>query len=469
VSYLPELQRILYEGALRLEHEELEAAGVPAARDEQQGSRLSAALRWMRSRRFFILIAVGLLAGGTAAAAIIALNARRSAAPTGALHSQAGFGSDLEVTSGGYAVSVTPALRGGTVGLCVSEQDHESALVPIGDPGALRAALNERRTQINASLAAGGSAAAGSRAALTRDVDVVIPQLLVDLGRPVGVRESQAFLGPYGGLFGSSGGGASSCGVAAQAGDPIIGSFGEVDKSSGGRSRPITTSTLVVITTRAVAAVRVSPTLTLLTRPDRQLPDGYRITIAVEQSVGSRPQLPIGSGAPPLVPLDASGKRLPEESRPPLVGDHAVYWRPAGHGAPPAGACEIGTGTLSDARVEFGVVVPTIQAFPQLIDKTFLSCASTSFFYRGSEVTAAILLDAQHPGAPPTSLPLSAPASGAPGVLTESTSLSGGGQSIAARRIGDAWLIVDSSGRLATRLTILRRLTVCVRVNGACR
>jgi hypothetical protein len=469
VTYLPELQRILVEGAMRLEHQQLDgtAEALTPAR-LRRGARLVAALRRLSRKRFFILIGVGLLAGGTAAAAIIALHGRRSAAPAGALHSQAGFGSDLEVTSGRYSVSVTPALRGGTVGLCVSEQDNESALVPIGDARALRGALTERRTQIEARLRAGGLGVS-SRGSLTHAVDVVIPQLLADLRRPVGIRDSRAFLAAYSGLFGSSGGGASGCGVAAQAGDPIVGSFGQTDKSGGGQSRPITTSTLVVITTPAVAAVRVSPALTVLTSRDRELPDGYRIAIAVAQSVGSSTGLALGAGAPPLVPLGRAGQPLSVVARPALVGDHAVFWTPSGRHEPPAGACEIATGSLTGVHLAFGAVVRRIQSFPQLTQKSYLSCASISFRYAGRQFTAAIVLDAQHPGTLPASLPLSTPAAGQPGVVTERTTPVGGGESIAARRIGDAWLIVEGSGPPATRLTVLHHLTVCVRVTGVCR
>jgi hypothetical protein len=475
MTYLPELHRILVEGAARLEHSQIEVAADPTASPGRGRGRLGALRRFTR-RRLFIFAGVGLLASGSAAAALVALSGLRSAPPSGSISSQTGTGRSLQLAAGSYSVSVTPDLRGGAVGWCVTERDHASSAVPVGDVPALERELVRARAQIRARLSSRESPLTpSSRAALRKEVVVVIPRLLILLSGPVAAREAPAFENAYRALVGVSGGGASDCGVVAQRGSPIIADFSQSDVLAGAKTTPISTTTLVLVAEPDVAAVRVSPTLTLLTRPDRQLPSGYRIAIAAQQALGKKTALPVGRVA---VALDRHGRPIRATARTARLADPAVFWQAkAADGAskgsrvataPPPGGCEIDTNRLAGATPEYGFVVQHVRGFPQLSAEDYLSCASADFTYHGREVLAAILLDAQHPGATPALLPNVRRVSQRSRAFSLATSLAGGSASIAARRVGDAWLVVQAAGSVRERLAVLAGLTTCVRTVGRC-
>ena len=478
MTYLPELHRILVEGAARLEHAQSEAAAEPTAPPSRGRGRLGA-LRRLTRRRLFIFVGAGLLASGSAAAALFALNGLRSAPPSGAISSQTGAGRRLQLAAGSYSVSVTPDLPGGDVGWCVTESDHESAPIPIGDVLALKRELIRQRAQLRGQLASHESSLTSSaRAALVKEVEIAIPRLLSLLSRPLGTRRSPAFEKAYRALFGVSSGGASDCGVVAQRGSPIVADFSQSDVLGGAKTTPISTTTLVLVTEPEVAAVRVSPTLTLLTRADRQLPSGYRIAIAVQQALGTKTALRGGPGAPTAVALDRHGRPIRATARTARLSDPAVFWQAKAAGraskgsplatSPPPGGCEIDTSGLAGATSEYGFVVRRIRGFPQLSAEDYLSCASTDFTYHGRVVLAAILLDAQHPGAAPASLPNASQVSQQPQAFSLATLPTGGSESITARRVGDAWLVIQATGSVRERLAVLAGLATCVRTAGRC-
>ena len=93
-------------------------------------------------------------------------------------------------------------------------------------------------------------------------------------------------------------------------------------------------SDLVYMTTARVAAVRVSPTLTIRTRADPQLPDGYRIAVAIHESItsvvaGQRPQRRSSSPNPfAVVPLDGAGRPIPSHLAPfPPPREPGAFWQ----------------------------------------------------------------------------------------------------------------------------------------------
>lgn len=224
--------------------------------------------------------------------------------------------------------------------------------------------------------------------------------------------------------------------------------------------------------------VRVSPTLTLLTRADRQLPSGYRIAIAVQQALGKKTALRGGPGAPTAVALDRHGRPIRATARTARLGDPAVFWQAKAAGraskgsplatSPPPGGCEIDTSGLAGATPEYGFVVRHIRGFPRLSAEDYLSCASTDFTYHRRVVLAAILLDAQHPGAAPALLPNASQVSQQPQAFSLATLPTGGSESITARRVGDAWLVIRATGSVRERLAVLAGLTTCVRTAGRC-
>ncbi|HEX2703743.1 MAG TPA: hypothetical protein VHM72_09960 [Solirubrobacteraceae bacterium] len=477
MTYLPELHRILVEGAARLEHAQLDVGAPSIERPFPSRERQSAFRRFSR-RRLLAFVGVALLASGSAAAALVALKGLRSAPPNGPLSSQAGAGPNLQLVTGSYSARMTPDLLGGSVGWCVAEA-RESVVIPVGNVRALRRELLSRRAQIQARLSrANSSLMPGPRAALRQEVDVAIPRLLRSLAMPVGERDSPAFRNAYRSLYGVSGGGASECGVAAQRGGPIVADFSQADAGVGGTVTLISTTTLVLVTEPQVAAVRVSPTLTLLTRTDKQLPGGERVAIAVQQSLGKKTSLRPGWGEATAVALDRQGKPIATTARTARLDEKAVYWQSAGAGraptrsrvsnSPPPGACEIDTRGLAGAMPEYGIVVKHVHGFRRLVARAYLSCASTDFVYRGQAVVAAILLDAQRPGVLPELLPNARQVSQHPQAFSIPPPPAGGNLSITARRVGDAWLVIQTAAPLRERLALLGGLGACVRIKGRC-
>jgi hypothetical protein len=282
----------------------------------------------------------------------------------------------------------------------------------------------------------------------------------------------------YFAIGGASGG--YGCGYAPLPGRPIVATGGG---SGGGRDGDVYSATteLVFLTTSEVAAVRVSPKLTIRTRLDPQLPDHYRVAIDITQTIAHHPiNAPQPGQGSPAVALNADGRPFGmAASNTGEPRDAATFWpSPRAH-TPPAGACEIETNGLHGAS---GYVVRHIHGFPDLTDKVFLSCADTQIAsgpVRGT--LAAILLDAQHPGSKPAPLPDATPVAGHPTTYNEPgipapTPVRRRGNarmplrgplSITARRIGNAWLLVQSDGTLAQRLHLLDQLGLCVRLTGA--
>ncbi len=292
------------------------------------------------------------------------------------------------------------------------------------------------------------------------------------------------------------GGGASGCGSGPTATEPFIDA--DVVGGSGRREdRHFSYQVAYYLTAPQVAAVRASPTLTILTRPEPRLPDGYRVAVGFPQvEHGGSPQA-IGAFKP--VALDADGRELathhlPEGApwvpdptvswqRSPRVGLHTLFMIPRYAGrargqrvlvrrSPPTGPCAIDSSRLHDAQQQLGNVVSRVRPVPQVIGRAYLSCIDTEITYRGWAVDVALLLDAQHPGTLPAPLPGATPIAGHPGVVNEQSGIFG---DITGRRVGDAWLVVESSNRLALRtsalpqrLAVLDALRTCVRLNGRC-
>jgi hypothetical protein len=272
----------------------------------------------------------------------------------------------------------------------------------------------------------------------------------------------------------TGGSGGLGCGFAPQPDRAIVAAE---NGGAGGRNahQYYQTETDVFVTTAAVAAVRLSPSLTVLTRPDPQLPEHYRIAIRVRQIVSHSM---IGQLLPPqwrAVALGRNGKPIglpgSEYSEPRLA---ASFWAGRGPRSAPAGACEILLG--QGLRGTSGYVVPHVHAIRGLAGRPYLSCADTQLAAaRPLGLTVAILLDARDPGRRPAPFPNARPVAGAPltfnapplprakargrlpGILDPG---------ITVRRIGGAWLVVQSPGTLASRLAILDRVHICVRLSG---
>lgn len=292
--------------------------------------------------------------------------------------------------------------------------------------------------------------------------------------------------------------GGGSCGDVQLRGHSIVAldagsGSSRVNRPPAGRLRIGTRLTYVsyeyvaYVTTAAVAAVRVAPSLTIRTRPDYQLPNGYRIAVWIRAHLVYR-YVSRKRGRPPAisrlvtntlpslhvsdaVALDASGRVIGVPGAPfASLHDAATFWqaqrtsspRPSHH-SPPAGACEIDTSGLPHIQLFFGSVVQHADGFPELDGRTFLSCAETQFGAgAGLGVDAAILLDAQHPGSLPEAI--AGATTVGPGIVNVPSTALGQHKALTARRVGDAWLAIEAGGTLGQRIRILNRLRVCVRL-----
>jgi hypothetical protein len=90
-----------------------------------------------------------------------------------------------------------------------------------------------------------------------------------------------------------------------------------------------------------------------------------------------------------------------------------------------------------------------------------MSCVDITYFYLGEHaLTAAVLLNASHPGTTPPSLPDMKPLAGHPGIFEAPDS-----QEMAARRIPGAWLVVEENDGIGLRVPaeLLKSLRATIR------
>ncbi|HXB66458.1 MAG TPA: hypothetical protein VNV42_16460 [Solirubrobacteraceae bacterium] len=384
---------------------------------------------WRHGARALVLVIVMALATGVATAAVLLDGATHSAPLAGAFP-----GSKHSLSSTNYRIGFTPDITGGVVGWCDQIEFTTRLMHPT-----------------------------------KRD--------------------------HFARVYGTDGGGAAGCGSGPTAAEPFIDA--DVVSGSGGRDgRHFSYQVAYYLTAPQVAAVRVSPTLTILTRPEPGLPDGYRVAVGFPAQEGGGTPRAIGAFGP--VALAADGGELARRHPPtggPWVPDPTVSWRrsprvlPRVLGSlallyaeahrrmpvprkPPAGPCAIDSSHLSGAQQQFGNVVVQLRPVPQVIGRAYISCIDTQITYRWWALDAALLLDAHHPGALPAPLPGANPVPGHPGVVNERSGIFG---DITGRRVGDAWLVVESGSRLtlragglAQRLEVLDALRTCVRIAGHC-
>jgi hypothetical protein len=183
------------------------------------------------------------------------------------------------------------------------------------------------------------------------------------------------------------------------------------------------------------------------------------------------PWLPRKSGlqrVPTLaaIPLDRDGSVIPNTAVA-SYGLASTFWqartaaRPGtqqptynGPSHPLSGACELGEHGLRALTPEFGHVVHSIKPVAGVQGAAFLSCIDTEYYLHGWPLTAAVLLNAAHPGRPVSSIPDTERVAADPGMVTGLRS------PITALRVGDAWLIVRGGRDQAQRVQALHALRI---------
>ncbi len=195
------------------------------------------------------------------------------------------------------------------------------------------------------------------------------------------------------------------------------------------------------LTTSEVAAVSVDGGTPIATTTNATLPDGLRVA-AVEVLRHNR-QPGVGLHCPRMTPLGADGKPISRKGTP---GRPQAFrlpdtrrWQAPAH--PPKGVCELTAAQLPGETMAYeGNVATQIKSYRGLLGQPLLSCVDTVYiFHEEHHLTAAVLLDASHPGATPPPLPAMKPLAGYPGIFKAP----GSGGKMVARRIRDAWLVVE--------------------------
>jgi hypothetical protein len=246
-----------------------------------------------------------------------------------------------------------------------------------------------------------------------------------------------------------------------------------------------------VLTGPQVAAVRIG-NRTIQTFTSALLPAGDRAAVFFLSSraptpvVGWRPGQPIRSrmrvpertsggrlrwttfATTALIPLSSAGHALATTF--PLDSGYLRGWsfwqapsavtpnihepRYQGRTRPRTGACELSQHGLPGLRPEWGSTIRSIPTVNRYVGELFVSCVSTEYYLHGWPMTAALLLDARHPGAVLGPIPGADPLAGTRGIVDFPAA------SVSARRVGNAWLVVQGGAGTTQRTQALNALQI---------
>jgi hypothetical protein len=255
---------------------------------------------------------------------------------------------------------------------------------------------------------------------------------------------------------------------------PIIG--------GGGPTRVARGETVAyLLTGPQVWAVRIgSRTIRTISSP--ALPTGDRAAVFFVPAKGLHP-------AGPPVPLDRSGQVIatrdqfpPPSQAPPYVTwmapDAVTRWWPLPFGTVPyhapgyhgrthpgPGVCELAQHGLPALHAQWGHTVPWISPVHDGLGQVFLSCIDAAYYLRGWPVDVAVLVDGHQPGQVLGPIPGARPVPGQPGMVSLATghfpsSLFSRNFGVTAKRVGNAWLVVQGGSGLTQRVQVLNALRI---------
>jgi hypothetical protein len=220
---------------------------------------------------------------------------------------------------------------------------------------------------------------------------------------------------------------------------------------------------LYALTTSEVQAVSVYGRTPIPTTTNATLPDGLRAAAVEVLRHNGHPS--IGLDCPQMTPLGADGKPIRDTSKQTaqlrfartlpgtkewdrgVPGQHPGWnTRPQAHGA-----CELTSTQLPpETSARWGSVATVIRPERGLVGQALMSCVDITYFYLGEHaLTAAVLLNASHPGATPPPLPDMKPLAGHSGIFEAPDS-----QEMAARRIPGAWLVVEENDGIGLNVPV---------------
>jgi hypothetical protein len=242
-----------------------------------------------------------------------------------------------------------------------------------------------------------------------------------------------------------------------------------------------------LLTGPRVAAVRIGAR-TIRTVSSADLPAGDRAAVLFLPSgspmlvAGWSPGMPVRSimRVPPepgykgpttiptlaVLPLASNGEVIPTKPTPPY-GSFPRFWQAPtaitpgnesspyhGPSHPLPGVCELTQRGLPALTPEWGHAISSISPARDSQGELFLSCIDTEYFLHGWPLQAAALLDARHPGRVLGPIPGARPVPGHAGMVDLES-----GQ-LTAKRIGNAWLVVQGGASLAQRMQVLEALQI---------
>ena len=261
-----------------------------------------------------------------------------------------------------------------------------------------------------------------------------------------------------------------------------------------------------VLTGPQVFAVRIgSQTIRTITSP--ALPSGDRAAVVFIPAKGRVFLIPAHGPVPvrkhptgmknvlvvPVEPLARSGQAIPThftpypDGPPPVtwmapdaesrwwpLGDFTVPHQGPGYHAPTRprpGVCELAQRGLPALHVQFGHTIASIAPAPDALGEVFLSCVDTEYWMDGWPLQAAVLLDGHRPGQVLGPIPGARPVPGHPDMvnlplgrvpLSYDTPISADSPqfSLTAKRVGNAWLVVQGGAGLAQRVHVLNALRI---------
>jgi hypothetical protein len=209
---------------------------------------------------------------------------------------------------------------------------------------------------------------------------------------------------------------------------------------------------MYALTTSEVKAVSVAGGMPIPTTTNPTLPDGLRAAAVEVLRQNGQPNSRLR--CPHMVPLDAQGRPIRKLGKPGgpqafILPGLRLWEAPA---RPAKGVCELNATRLSPETVaEYGYVATRLRSYRGLLGRALLSCTSTVYVYhKERHLTAAVLLNASHPGTPPPPLPAMKPLPGDAGIF-EAPGAQG---EMVARRIPGAWLVVEEQGRIGRRVPV---------------
>jgi hypothetical protein len=205
-----------------------------------------------------------------------------------------------------------------------------------------------------------------------------------------------------------------------------------------------------------------APALTLYWRPGEPIRSVVHIPVMPEKPG----QMQVTLLA--VLPLDDHGNVIPAY-QPNPSGVDAVSWQAPNVGSaslgiesqphrgashPLPGVCELAQHGLTALRPKWGDAIHRLLPVKNSVGELFLSCVDTTYFLHRWQLTAAVLVDARRPGQVLGAIPGAQPVAGRPGTVDFAAG------SLTARRSGNAWLVVQGGSGVAQRLQALDALRI---------